>query len=41
MFEEIATSAAQLLIIIFSITLFFMVVYGALWLRASRQAKTE
>jgi heme/copper-type cytochrome/quinol oxidase subunit 4 len=41
MFEEIATSAAQLLIIIFGTVIFFIVVYGALWLRASRQAKTE
>jgi len=41
MFEEVATSAVQLLLIIFGIVLVFIVVYGALWFRASRQAKTE
>ncbi|MDH5418742.1 MAG: hypothetical protein OEY39_02020 [Candidatus Bathyarchaeota archaeon] len=39
MFEEMAKSASQWLLIIFSVVVFFIVVYGALWLRASRQVK--
>jgi heme/copper-type cytochrome/quinol oxidase subunit 4 len=41
MFEEMATSAGQLLIVIFSITLLFIVLYGALWMRAAKKAKAQ
>jgi heme/copper-type cytochrome/quinol oxidase subunit 4 len=41
MFEEIATSAGQLLLVIFGAVLFFIVVYGALWFRAAKRAKPQ
>jgi len=40
MFEEMATSGAQLLLIIFGIVIFSIVVYSVLWLRVARKAKT-
>jgi hypothetical protein len=36
LFEEMATSAVQLLLMIFAIALLLIVFFGALWVRASQ-----
>jgi len=41
MFEDMAVSAVQLLIVMFWIVIVFMVVWGALWLRSLRHVKKE
>jgi len=41
MFENMAVSAVQLLIIMFWAVIVFMVIWGALWLRALRHVKKE
>jgi len=40
MFEEIAVSAGHLLLIIFGLILFFIIIYSALGVQASKRAKT-
>jgi hypothetical protein len=39
MFEEMASDAVKMLILFFWTTLGFAVIWGALWLKASRKAK--
>jgi hypothetical protein len=39
MFEEMTNSSVHLLLIIFGLILFFIIVYGALSVRASKQIK--
>jgi len=39
MFEEMASDAAKMLILFFWATLGFAVIWGALWLKASKKAK--
>jgi len=39
MFEKIASSAVQMLILLFLVTLAFLVIWGALWVRLYK--KTE
>jgi len=39
MFEEMTISAVQLLFILFGLVLFFIIVYGALSVRASKRIK--
>jgi len=41
MLEDMAVSAAQLLIIMFWIALIFMVIWGTWWLRSLRHVKSE
>jgi len=39
MFEEMASDAVKMLILFFWTTLGFAVIWGALWLKASKKAK--
>ena len=39
MFEEMIVSAVQLLLILFGVILFFILVYGALWMRTTKRAR--
>jgi hypothetical protein len=39
MFEEMASDAVKMLILFFWTTLVFAVIWGALWLKASKKAK--
>ena len=41
MFEEIASNAVQTLIFIFWITLAFVIIWGALWIRAQKKSKAQ
>jgi len=39
MFEEIASDAVQMLVLLFWIMLAFIIISGALWMRASKKAR--
>jgi len=41
MFEEMSMSAGQLLLILFSLILLFIIIYGAISIRASRSMKSN
>ncbi len=41
MFEEIASNAVQTLIFIFWSTLAFVIIWGALWIRAQKRSKVQ
>jgi hypothetical protein len=41
MFENIALGAVQMLVLLFWITLAFIMIYGALWVRAQKKAKHQ
>jgi hypothetical protein len=41
MFEDMAVSAVQLLIVMFWAVIVFMVIWGALWLRSLRHIKEK
>lgn len=39
MFEEIVSNAVQMLILFFLVTLAFLVIWGALWVRVYKKTK--
>jgi heme/copper-type cytochrome/quinol oxidase subunit 4 len=39
MLEEMASEAVRMLIILFGVTIAFMIVWGALWIRACKKLK--
>ena len=39
MYEQIASSAVQMLILLFLVTLAFLVIWGALWVRIYKKAE--
>jgi heme/copper-type cytochrome/quinol oxidase subunit 4 len=39
MFEDIVSAAVQMLIVLFFVTLAFIIVFGALWIRSSGRSR--